>query len=343
MRHPDFGGHTNSSGFGMISVIIAAAIGTIVSLALAGVFSNMQKSQNNVKFRGDADNLAQDIRTLFSSEQACIRTFGGLFARPNASYQINDLKDPSNKAQYVTGKIYGDHSVLIKSMKLEAYDPGMKTMNLDLYLQSSKQSLGAQTVTRQIRLGLKTSPTGDIISCETLSKMTDGIWQRTLSDPNNIYFSSTAGSGKVGIGTTNPQAQLDVNGGIHPGSAKTGTSCIGQAEGTMAYDYSAHLPVYCSQSGKWKGSSGISSVTVKSCGDRARNGIASCTVTCPDDTYRVGCSASSGTATPANYSLHDAILPNGCSCRFATTYSSGSPNSGGHTDSSGTCYAYCAQ
>ncbi|MGZ6450582.1 MAG: beta strand repeat-containing protein [Bdellovibrio sp.] len=66
-------------------------------------------------------------------------------------------------------------------------------------------------------------------------------------------------SGNVGVGTTSPGAKLDVNGSIHPGAATTGASCVGNAEGSFAYDTAAHAPVYCSNSGNWvliNGSSG---------------------------------------------------------------------------------------
>lgn len=67
--------------------------------------------------------------------------------------------------------------------------------------------------------------------------------------PQNTILARNAG--KVGIGTATPQAELDVNGGIHTGSASSGAACSGNAEGTFAYDTSAHAPIYCAQTGRW--------------------------------------------------------------------------------------------
>ncbi len=61
-------------------------------------------------------------------------------------------------------------------------------------------------------------------------------------------------SGNVGIGTTTPQATLDVNGTIKSGSGTIGATC--SAEGALAYDPNAHVPVYCSNSMNWEGQSG---------------------------------------------------------------------------------------
>jgi hypothetical protein len=58
-------------------------------------------------------------------------------------------------------------------------------------------------------------------------------------------------TGNVGIGTTNPATTLDVNGSVRPGSTGVTTGGACTAEGSFAYDITAHSPVYCNDSGIW--------------------------------------------------------------------------------------------
>ncbi len=57
-------------------------------------------------------------------------------------------------------------------------------------------------------------------------------------------------AGKVGIGTPNPAAMLEVNGEFRLGAnAKAGTVC--NLEGKVSFDYNLHAPVYCNNIGVW--------------------------------------------------------------------------------------------
>jgi hypothetical protein len=76
--------------------------------------------------------------------------------------------------------------------------------------------------------------------------------QATLDVEGSVYT-----SGNVGIGTAAPKAAgssitqvaLNVNGAIQTGGATTGSSC--PTEGAIAYDLGAHQVLYCDKVGQW--------------------------------------------------------------------------------------------
>ena len=73
-------------------------------------------------------------------------------------------------------------------------------------------------------------------------------------------------TGNVGIGTTNPQVALDVNGGIRAGSSGSVSTCgSGQAngEGSQRYNYTTHQMEYCNGTGWVSVSSSAQSVSAK--------------------------------------------------------------------------------
>ena len=70
-----------------------------------------------------------------------------------------------------------------------------------------------------------------------------GIFPWNFSGVQGIPAMTLTTGGNIGIGTANPQTNLDVAGGIRPGAVSQGTAC--NAEGTFGYDYSIHAPVFC--------------------------------------------------------------------------------------------------
>lgn len=70
-------------------------------------------------------------------------------------------------------------------------------------------------------------------------------------------------NGNVGVGTVTPAAKLEVNGEFRLGAnATAGTIC--NLEGKVSFDFGAHAPVYCNNTGVWTvmagGGSGSGSV-----------------------------------------------------------------------------------
>jgi hypothetical protein len=197
---------TSQRGSALIEVIVAAAIGVIVALTTTSLMVNMQNAASGVKFRSDADSVNEEMRALLSSPQACLNTFGGMAATTSA------------KAIYVDNVVYGDRSLKLNSMQLTNFIAGASTITAQMTLISSfgsgKQVAGPSLLTRAINISLHLDASNSIISCIALSKMSDGIWQRSTANLNNITFNGPPipiAGGYVGIGTSTPANPFEVS------------------------------------------------------------------------------------------------------------------------------------
>lgn len=203
-------------------VMITAAISAIIALSIASVISNMQLAENNVKFRTDGDSLNEEIRALLSSQVSCTSTFAG---QTTANHTLTSIYDgiigapPRYKTaiQESPAPIYGDRSIIISAISLSNFLPGVSPdtgqMTLTFTFLPAKKSTGVQQILRSINLNVNLSPSTNVISsCIALAKMSDGIWQRSPSNQNNIFFASPNLAGNVGINAQDPQVRLHVNG-----------------------------------------------------------------------------------------------------------------------------------
>jgi prepilin-type N-terminal cleavage/methylation domain-containing protein len=208
-------------GLSLVEVIIGAAILTIVAAAFSSLMINMQHGQNGVKYRIDADNFNEEMRTDLSSPAACINTFGGLLAS-TAPLAISNILDDSAPAvvRYTAGGTYGDNSLVLSGMKLQDFIAGATSLKAQMTLHNSiatkRTALGGQSVDRTITLALDLDGSGKIIACIALAKMSDGIWQRNKDNINNIFYRGGSPGGYVGIGTQSPSYPLDINTGTAP-------------------------------------------------------------------------------------------------------------------------------
>lgn len=212
---------SSDAGLGMVEILMASALMGFVAMGIATVATNFQSSSNGVKFRLDADNLNEEMRALLSSSDACAASFAGLDVdNDNKITVVKDALTPT-QTQYQAAQIYGDRSVILSDMHLKDFVAGSaaNTGQLTLYstLLTQKAAMGSQNIVRTIRIGVNIG-SNKITSCVALAKMTDGIWQRTAADVNNISFDvpggNVPGNGYVAIGTNLPISMLDVAGDV---------------------------------------------------------------------------------------------------------------------------------
>ena len=79
---------------------------------------------------------------------------------------------------------------------------------------------------------------------------------------NTLLVPATNAAGKVGIGTSAPLAKLDVSGAIRLGNAGMTQGAACSPEGILTYDYAAHIPLYCDNTGKFRTMTGSTTVGV---------------------------------------------------------------------------------
>jgi len=63
------------SGLGLVEVMIAAAITTVIALAVSTLMSNMSRSQKSVLQTADAAMVMSQINLLFSEAKVCGNNF----------------------------------------------------------------------------------------------------------------------------------------------------------------------------------------------------------------------------------------------------------------------------
>ncbi len=167
-----------------------------------------------MEFRAEANILNQEVNAILGQTEACTATMlNANVATAGAVTNITSIKMGDGTDKYVLNTPYGDRTTLITSMTFEytgdtppstVAGTGILTMNLSAH----RSVLGSKVLRpRQIAVQVNKTGAGTFSSCTALANMTDGIWQRSMVNTNDIYFNG----GNVGIGTANPLTRLHVS------------------------------------------------------------------------------------------------------------------------------------
>ncbi|MBY0314212.1 MAG: hypothetical protein K2Q26_01745 [Bdellovibrionales bacterium] len=176
-------------------------------------YKSMSESKNLVEFRSQADNFTEEVRAHLTQTAACTETLKNVKLGINASTNLIDIRNTDGSTKYVINAPYANNSFSISKMGF-VYNPGDNTSSsnsgqgsLVFQLKANKSVMGNATLPpRVIGIRINKNQEGTLGSCVALSRMTDGIWQRS-SSITDIYYSG----GKVALNTLVPAADLHVN------------------------------------------------------------------------------------------------------------------------------------
>jgi type II secretory pathway pseudopilin PulG len=203
------------NAFGIVEVLVAIGLVSIMGVGITSMLTGAMKSQKGIQAKDQQREITSEVRNLLNDPIACRNSFLNGNPSGTSGFTKNYIYDAASVIKYEVDKQDKTGLLLFKEFRINNFQPDVGSPNegrADLKIKLSK--FGSTGTVGEIRpdvITLKVSLSGGVISnCFSIGMATDGFWQSTPSNLNNIYYNV----GSVGIGTNNPRGALDVNGAI---------------------------------------------------------------------------------------------------------------------------------
>lgn len=199
------------SGMSLIEILVAGGILAGLSLSIVKIQSLSIQTSKDVEYNSEIQLITSHIQGLLSNQKHCTMTFQGKDPKmtKNAVSSIGYINHAgNNQERFIKNKSYGSQLTITDYTLSDALDTAnvdlQNTTNLVITFHKGKQGIRKE-ITRRILLSVITKA-GSIESCRSLSPISDGPWLRSEKSAEDIFFDE----GRVGIGSREPKAKLDV-------------------------------------------------------------------------------------------------------------------------------------
>lgn len=220
----------NRRGFGVIEVLVALGILSVLLFGLSDFISKSFRAQKGLQAKDSQREVTGQIRTLLGDRNACTNSFLNGDTNASDGFTVTNLLDAASAVKFSIGS--QDASKLLTYTKFKVFnwvpDAGYADQGqMDFIAELSRGTnvVGPETLYPDvIKLKVRRNPAGLLTECFAISVNGEDFWQISPSNQSNIYFNG----GRVGIGTNNPLGGLHIMGGIRaekgaPNSADTST------------------------------------------------------------------------------------------------------------------------
>lgn len=196
---------------GLIEVIVAIGIVSIIGVSTTTMISNSMKNQKGIQAKDQQKEISGEVRSLLSDNLACLNTLKNI--NPAVVQNVTAILDRNNAVQFTVNskdrsKLLNYDGFQVFPFVADAINPNQGIIQLNVQLSKVGETGTAKTIRPDIiLLKVKLDGAGKVAECFSMGTNSNGFWLANPGDQSEIYFPNN-----VAIGKPDATQKLDVDG-----------------------------------------------------------------------------------------------------------------------------------